>query len=207
VQVDKHPAGLTEALHPGLLGGIRSKRLVQQPGLRSALRTGDIDPTPPLRGNDIIQGARRIEVSDAVGAVTMAITLDRFARRAPRWGWNILLVAIVCEKKAVSGAIRVNRVRRALIQKEAPMSGGIAGLMMQASAGGACANVAGELPRKCDLGTVGNTIAAIAGGGIGRQFRRRAGAAGLPVRRVTVGQTPGGRCRRPPKRAVRMSQS
>ena len=49
------------------------------------------------------------------------------------------------------------------------MWGGIGGLVIQARAGGVCTNVAGELLRKYDLGTVGNTISGILGGGLGAQ--------------------------------------
>jgi hypothetical protein len=47
------------------------------------------------------------------------------------------------------------------------MWGGIGSLVIQAGAGGVCADVAGELLRKYDLGTVGNTISGILGGGLG----------------------------------------
>jgi hypothetical protein len=50
------------------------------------------------------------------------------------------------------------------------MWGGIGGLVIQAGAGGVCANIAGELLRKYDLGAVGNTISGILGGGLGAQF-------------------------------------
>ena len=50
------------------------------------------------------------------------------------------------------------------------MWGGIGGLLVQACAGGVCANIAGELMRKYDLGVVGNTISGILGGGLGAQL-------------------------------------
>ena len=50
------------------------------------------------------------------------------------------------------------------------MWGGIGGLVIQAGAGGVCANIAGELLRKYDLGAVGNTISGILGGGLVAQF-------------------------------------
>ena len=50
------------------------------------------------------------------------------------------------------------------------MWGGIGGLVIQACAGGVCANIAGELLRKYDLGAVGNTISGILGGGLGARF-------------------------------------
>jgi len=50
------------------------------------------------------------------------------------------------------------------------MWGGIGGLVVQACAGGLCANIAGELLRKYDLGAVGNTISGILGGVLGAQI-------------------------------------
>jgi hypothetical protein len=38
------------------------------------------------------------------------------------------------------------------------MWGGIGGVVIQACAGGVCANIAGELLRKYDLGAVGNSL-------------------------------------------------
>src|SRR4029077_9231057 len=67
-----------------------------------------------------------------------------------------------------SGSTRFGRKRPH--PKEAHMWGGIGGLVIQAGAGGVCANIAGELLRKYDLGAVGNTISGILGGGLGAQF-------------------------------------
>jgi hypothetical protein len=54
--------------------------------LRSAVRSDDINPTQPLCGDDVIHGARQIDVSDAVGAGNdgdhVIHSLDRFARRS-----------------------------------------------------------------------------------------------------------------------------
>jgi hypothetical protein len=47
------------------------------------------------------------------------------------------------------------------------MWGGIRGLVIEACAGWICANIAGELLRKYDLGAVGNTISGMVGGGLG----------------------------------------
>jgi hypothetical protein len=66
VLIDKHPTRLSEALHPGLLGGIKPEQVMEQPRLRSAVRSDDINPTQPLCGGDVIKGACRIDVSDAV---------------------------------------------------------------------------------------------------------------------------------------------
>lgn len=41
---------------------------------------------------------------------------------------------------------------------------------IQACAGGVCANIAGELLRKYDLGAAGNTISGMLGGGLGAQI-------------------------------------
>jgi hypothetical protein len=50
------------------------------------------------------------------------------------------------------------------------MWGGIAILIIQACAGGVGANIAGEFLRRYTLGTVGNTITGIVGGGVGAQL-------------------------------------
>jgi hypothetical protein len=50
------------------------------------------------------------------------------------------------------------------------MWGGMGGLVIQGFAGGFCANIAGELLRKYDLGAVGNTISGILGGILGAQI-------------------------------------
>jgi hypothetical protein len=79
------------------------------------------------------------------------------------------------------------------------MWGGIGGVVIQACAGGVCANIAGELLRKYDLGAIGNTISGILGGGLGAQivgaFASGAGAdplrGGLDIGSI-VGQTVSG---------------
>jgi hypothetical protein len=50
------------------------------------------------------------------------------------------------------------------------MWGGIGGLVIQLSAGGIGANIAGEFLRKYDLGTLRNTITGIIGGTVGGQI-------------------------------------
>ena len=49
------------------------------------------------------------------------------------------------------------------------MWGGIIGLIIQLVAGGAGGNIAGAALKQYDLGTVGNTIAGIVGGGVARR--------------------------------------
>ncbi len=61
------------------------------------------------------------------------------------------------------------------------MWGGIGGLVIQAGAGGVCANIAGELLRKYDLGAVGNTISGIIGGGLSAQFVGAPPVVPLPI--------------------------
>jgi hypothetical protein len=50
------------------------------------------------------------------------------------------------------------------------MWGGIVGLIIQLIAGGVGGNVAGAALKRYDLGTVGNTIAGVIGGGAGAQI-------------------------------------
>ena len=50
------------------------------------------------------------------------------------------------------------------------MWGGIVGLIIQLIAGGVGGNVAGAALKQYDLGTVGNTIAGVIGGGVGAQI-------------------------------------
>ena len=50
------------------------------------------------------------------------------------------------------------------------MWGGIIGLIIQLVAGGVGGNIAGAALKQYDLGTVGNTIAGIVGGGVGAQI-------------------------------------
>ena len=47
------------------------------------------------------------------------------------------------------------------------MWGGIVGLIIQLIAGGVGGNVAGSALKQYDLGTIGNTIAGVIGGGVG----------------------------------------
>jgi hypothetical protein len=50
------------------------------------------------------------------------------------------------------------------------MWGGNGSLVIQACAGGVCANIAGEFLRKYDLGAVGNTISGVLGGALAAQI-------------------------------------
>ena len=50
------------------------------------------------------------------------------------------------------------------------MWGGIVGLIIQLIAGGVGGNVAGAALKQYNLGTVGNTIAGVVGGGVGAQI-------------------------------------
>jgi hypothetical protein len=50
------------------------------------------------------------------------------------------------------------------------MWGGIIGLIIQLIAGGVGGNIAGAALKQYDLGTIGNTIAGIVGGGVGAQI-------------------------------------
>jgi hypothetical protein len=50
------------------------------------------------------------------------------------------------------------------------MWGGIVGLIIQLIAGGVGGNIAGAALKQYDLGTVGNTIAGVIGGGVGAQI-------------------------------------
>jgi hypothetical protein len=50
------------------------------------------------------------------------------------------------------------------------MWGGIVGLIIQLIAGGVGGNIAGSALKQYDLGTVGNTIAGVIGGGVGAQI-------------------------------------
>ena len=50
------------------------------------------------------------------------------------------------------------------------MWGGIVGLIIQLIAGGVGGNVAGAALKQYNLGTVGNTIAGVVGGGLGAQI-------------------------------------
>jgi uncharacterized membrane protein YeaQ/YmgE (transglycosylase-associated protein family) len=50
------------------------------------------------------------------------------------------------------------------------MWGGIAGLIIQLIAGGVRGNIAGAALKQYDLGTLGNTIAGVIGGGVGRRL-------------------------------------
>jgi len=72
------------------------------------------------------------------------------------------------------------------------MWGGNGGLVIQACAGGVCANIAGELLRKYDLSAVGNTISGILGGVIGAQIVGAvAGGAGNDPLRGDIGSIVG----------------
>jgi hypothetical protein len=50
------------------------------------------------------------------------------------------------------------------------MWGGIVGLIIQLIAGGVGGNIAGAALKQYDLGTIGNTIAGVIGGGVGAQI-------------------------------------
>src|SRR5258708_36234331 len=50
------------------------------------------------------------------------------------------------------------------------MWGGIVGLIIQLISGGVGGNIAGSALKQYDLGTVGNTIAGVIGGGVGAQI-------------------------------------
>ena len=50
------------------------------------------------------------------------------------------------------------------------MWGGIVGLIIQLIAGGVGGNIAGSALKQYDLGTIGNTIAGVVGGGVGAQI-------------------------------------
>ena len=50
------------------------------------------------------------------------------------------------------------------------MWGGIVGLIIQLIAGGVGGNIAGAALKQYDLGTIGNTIAGVIGGGVGAQL-------------------------------------
>jgi len=50
------------------------------------------------------------------------------------------------------------------------MWGGIIGLIIQLIAGGVGGNIAGSALKQYNLGTIGNTIAGIIGGGVGAQI-------------------------------------
>jgi hypothetical protein len=49
------------------------------------------------------------------------------------------------------------------------MWGGIVGLIIQLISGAACGNVVGLALKQYDLGTIGNSIAGVIGGGVGAQ--------------------------------------
>jgi hypothetical protein len=66
------------------------------------------------------------------------------------------------------------------------MWGGIIGLIIQLIAGGVGGNVAGAALKQYNLGTVGNTIAGVVGGGVGAQILGQLLGAG------TVGAGTGG---------------
>jgi len=75
------------------------------------------------------------------------------------------------------------------------MSEGIAILIIQACAGGVGANIAGEFLRKYTLGTVGNTIAGVVGGGAGAQLMSAlAGGGGLGIGSIVAQAAFGGVC-------------
>ncbi|HKM70083.1 MAG TPA: hypothetical protein VJX94_08505 [Stellaceae bacterium] len=63
------------------------------------------------------------------------------------------------------GTIEKNTRRR-----ELDMWGGIVGLIIQLVAGGVGGNIAGSALKQYDLGTIGNTIAGVVGGGVGAQI-------------------------------------
>jgi len=50
------------------------------------------------------------------------------------------------------------------------MWGGIIGLIIQLISGGVGGNIAGAALKQYDLGTIGNTIAGVVGGGVGAQI-------------------------------------
>jgi uncharacterized membrane protein YeaQ/YmgE (transglycosylase-associated protein family) len=54
----------------------------------------------------------------------------------------------------------------------------IVGLIIQLISGAACGNIAGALLKKFSLGTVGNSIVGILGGGLGGQLLGMLGAGG-----------------------------
>ena len=55
------------------------------------------------------------------------------------------------------------------------MWGGIVGLIIQLISGAAGGNMAGLALKQYDLGTVGNSITGVIGGGIGTDYRRATG--------------------------------
>ena len=79
------------------------------------------------------------------------------------------------------------------------MWGGIVGLIIQLIAGGVGGNIAGSALKQYDLGTVGNTIAGVVGGGVGAQIIGHllgggadvAGAGGLDIGSI-IGQIASG---------------
>jgi hypothetical protein len=82
------------------------------------------------------------------------------------------------------------------------MWGGIVGLIIQPIAGGVGGNIAGSALKQYDLGTVGNTIAGVIGGGVGAQIigallggggaeAAAAGAGGLDIGSI-IGQIASG---------------
>lgn len=81
------------------------------------------------------------------------------------------------------------------------MWGGIIGLIIQLVSGAVGGNIAGAALRQYDLGTIGNTIAGIVGGGVGAQIigallgggvePAAAGAGGLDIGSI-IGQIASG---------------
>ena len=79
------------------------------------------------------------------------------------------------------------------------MWGGIIGLIIQLVAGGIGGNIAGGALKQYDLGTIGNTIAGVVGGGVGAQIigqllgggAEAAGAGGLDIGSI-IGQIASG---------------
>ena len=72
------------------------------------------------------------------------------------------------------------------------MWGGIVGLIIQLIAGAAGGNIAGALLQKYNLGTVGNTIAGIVGGGVGGQIVGGSTRLGSIVGQIVSGGVGGG---------------
>jgi hypothetical protein len=54
--------------------------------------------------------------------------------------------------------------------EDTKMWGGLIGLIIQLIAGGVGGNIAGSALKQYDLGTIGNTIAGVVGGGVGAQI-------------------------------------
>jgi hypothetical protein len=79
------------------------------------------------------------------------------------------------------------------------MWGGIIGLIIQLISGGVGGNIAGSALKQYNLGTLGNTIAGVVGGGVGAQIigqllgggAEAAGAGGLDIGSI-IGQIASG---------------